>query len=64
MRYQYDRKAQIASAQIDPLHQIWLDRNFFNNSYNDQSDARATHKFRNLWIFASELFSQLLSWLT
>jgi aminopeptidase N len=64
MRYHYDRKAQIVSAQIDPQNQIWLDRNFFNNSYNEQSDARATHKFRNLWIFASELFSQLLAWLT
>jgi hypothetical protein len=64
MRYQYDRKAQIVSAQIDPQNQLALDRNSFNNSYNDQGDARATHKFRNLWIFASEWISQLLAWLT
>ena len=44
--------------------QIWLDRNFVNNSYNEQADERATHKFRNLWVFASELLSQLLAWLT
>jgi Peptidase family M1 domain len=64
MRYQYDRKAQIASAQIDPQTQIYLDRNFFNNSYNDKGDDRAVHKFRNLWVFASEWLSQLLAWLT
>ena len=64
MRYRYDRKAQITSAQIDPQNQIMLDRNLFNNSYNDQSDATAVHKFRNLWVFASEWLSQLLAWLT
>ncbi len=63
-RYQYDRKAQIVSARIDSQDRLWLDRNFVNNSYNEQIDARATHKFRNLWVFASELFSQLIAWLT
>jgi len=63
-RFQYDRKAQIASAEIDPQNQIALDRNFFNNSYTEASDARATHKFRNIWIFACEWLSQLLAWLT
>jgi len=63
-RYQYDRKAQIVSAQIDSQNQLLLDRNFVNNSYNEKGDARATNKFRNLWIFASEWLSQLLAWLT
>jgi hypothetical protein len=64
IRYQYDRKAQVASAQIDPQSQLLLDKNYFNNSYNEQSDARATHKFRNLLVAASEWLSQLLAWLT
>ena len=64
MRYQYDRKAQIVSAQIDSHDQLLLDRDFFNNSYIEKSDASAAHKFRNLWIFASEWLSQLLAWLT
>lgn len=63
-RYQYDRKAQIVSAEIDPQTQLYLDRNFFNNSYVERGDARATHKFRNLWVFVSEWLSQLLAWLT
>jgi hypothetical protein len=64
VRYQYDRKAQISSAQIDPQNKLGLDRDFFNNSYNEQSDSSALHKFRNLWLTASEWLSQLLAWLT
>jgi hypothetical protein len=63
-RYQYDRKAQLVSAEIDPQTQLYLDRNFFNNSYVEKADPRATHKFRNLWVFCSEWLSQLLAWLT
>jgi aminopeptidase N len=64
VRYQYDRKAQIASAQIDPQNQLLLDKNYFNNSYNEKSDERATHKFRNLLVFGCEWLSQILAWLT
>jgi aminopeptidase N len=64
MRYQYDKKAKVVSAEIDPQNQVLLDRNFFNNSYTVDSDARATHKLRNIFVFASEWVSQLLAWLT
>jgi hypothetical protein len=64
VRYQYDRKAKVETAQIDPGHQVLLDRDQFNNSYTEKSDTRATSKLRNLFVFASELFSQLLAWLT
>lgn len=64
VRYQYDRKAKIVSAEVDPGNQLMLDRNLFNNSYTEKADARASSKLRNLFVFASELFSQLLAWLT
>jgi Peptidase family M1 domain len=64
VRYQYDRKAKIESAQIDPQNQITLDRNFFNNSYVKKSNAFALYKLRNMWLFSSEWLSQLLAWLT
>ncbi len=64
VRYQYDRKAKIESAQIDAHNQITMDRNPFNNSFVAESDARAVHKLRNIWVFASEWLSQLLAWLT
>ncbi len=46
VRYTYDRKSKVASAQIDPGNQVMLDRNFFNNSYVVQGDNRAVHKLK------------------
>jgi aminopeptidase N len=64
VRYEYDRKSKVKSAEIDPQHEIWLDRNFFNNSYVVKEDHRAVHKLGNLWLFASEWFAQWMAWLT
>ena len=64
IRYQYDRKAKIQSAQIDAHNQITMDRDYFNNSFTEDADPRAAHKLRNIWVFASEWLSQLLAWLT
>ena len=63
-RYVYDRKAQLASAEIDPGHEVWLDRNFFNNSYVVKADSRATSKLAQIWTFAGQWLAQLLAWLT
>ena len=64
VRYQYDRKAKIDSAQIDARNQIGMDRDPFNNSFTESGDPLAVHKLRNIWAFASEWLSQLLAWLT
>jgi len=64
VRYVYDRKSQLVSAEIDPEHAIWLDRNFYNNSFVVEPDKRASRKLTHLWIFLSEWLSQLLAWLT
>jgi hypothetical protein len=64
VRYQYDRKAEIVSAQIDSQNKISMDRDPFNNSYTEQPDVHAVHKLRNIWIFASEWLSQMLAWLS
>ena len=64
IRYHYDRKARIASAQIDAHNQITMDRDYFNNSFIEDTNPRAAHKLRNIWVFASEWLSQLLAWLT
>jgi len=64
VRYRYDRKAKIQSAQIDAHNQIFLDRDPFNNSFTEEPDPRAAHKLRTIWVFASEWLSQLLAWLT
>jgi hypothetical protein len=62
-RYVYDRKAQVVSAEIDPNHQVWLDRDFYNNSYLVEADRRATKKLSNIWGFVSEWIGQFLAWL-
>jgi hypothetical protein len=64
VRYQFDRKAKIQSAQIDAHNQITMDRDPFNNSFTADADPRAVHKLRTIWVFASEWLSQLLAWLT
>jgi len=64
IRYSYEKPVKIASAEIDPEHKIWLDRNFFNNSYREKEDTRATRKLTDLWTFGTECISQLLAWLT
>ena len=64
VRYQYDRKAKIESAQIDARNQITMDRDPFNNSFAESANPLAVHKLRNIWAFASEWLSQLLAWLT
>ncbi|MFY9730362.1 MAG: M1 family aminopeptidase, partial [Candidatus Acidiferrales bacterium] len=63
VRYVYDRKSQLVSAEIDPGYQIWLDRDLFNNSYTVNPDTRATRKLSNILGFASEWIAQLLAWI-
>jgi len=63
VRYTYDKKAKLASAEIDPEHRVLLDKNFFNNSYVEQEDTRARWKIMNYWTWVAQMLSQCLSWL-
>ena len=63
VRYTYVRKAKLVSAEVDPQHKAWLDRNFFNNSYVREADRRATFKLANLRLFLSEWLAQSVAWL-
>ena len=64
IRYAYDKKAKVVSAEVDPDHKNWLDRNFFNNSKTAEPDGTATRKLANYWTFVSEFFGQFLAgWL-
>ena len=64
IRYVYERKAKLKSAEIDPQHQVRLDRDFYNNSYVAKEDGHAVHKLAHLWLFANEWLAQLISWIT
>jgi hypothetical protein len=63
VRYTYDKRAKLISAEVDPEHAVLLDKNFFNNSYVAEEDTRAKWKIMNYWTFITQLLSQCLSWL-
>ena len=63
VRYTYDKKAKLVSAEIDPEHAVFLDRNYFNNSYMAEEDTRAKWKIINYWTWVAQMLSQCLSWL-
>ena len=63
VRYTYDKKAKLVSAEVDPEHAVLLDKNFFNNSYVEKEDTSAKWKIVNYWTWITQLLSQCLSWL-
>jgi hypothetical protein len=63
-RFSYQKKAKIASAEIDPDHKIELDRDNFNNSRTLAPNKASARKLANYWTFVVQLFSQFLAgWL-
>jgi hypothetical protein len=64
IRYTYDRPDKIVSAELDPTHQVLLDRNEFNNSRTTAGDGKATRKLNYLCTFFDQWFGQFLAWLT
>jgi hypothetical protein len=64
IRYTYDRKgARVTSAEVDPDHKVWLDRDRYNNSRTDEPDRTAAHKLAQYWAFLNEMAAQALMWL-
>jgi hypothetical protein len=63
VRYVYEKKSKIVSAELDPEHQVWLDKDFFNNS-----QVRKAHRWPGLklvayWTVLTQWLAQLLAWL-
>jgi hypothetical protein len=61
-QFTYQKKAKVESAEIDPDHNVMIDRNNLNNSYSEQANAKAAHKLANYWMFATQWVSQALAW--
>jgi len=59
----YTRKSKIVSAEIDPDHTVLLDRDFFNNSITNRTDATPRKKLANLLLAAEQLAAQLAAWI-
>ncbi|HEV2492392.1 MAG TPA: M1 family metallopeptidase [Terriglobia bacterium] len=62
IRYTYEKKARVISAEIDPDHKVLLDRDFFNDSKTEKPDSRATRKLSTYWLFVTQGMAQLLAW--
>jgi len=64
IRYTYDRPDEIVSAEIDPQHQVLLDRDLFNTSRTTRGSRKAFQKLNNLCTFFDQWIGQILAWLT
>jgi hypothetical protein len=62
IKFHYQKKAKVESVEIDPDHQIHLDRDNFNNSRTAQTRSKPARKLENYWIFLSQCFAQFLTW--
>jgi hypothetical protein len=58
----YDKKTQIASAEIDPDHKIQIDRDDFNTSLTVEANKKPARKVSNYWLFVTQWCSQALAW--
>ncbi len=62
-RYTYQKKAELVSAEVDPEHAVWLDKDFFNNSYVKEPARGATRKLSVYWLVFTQFLAQCLAWL-
>ena len=62
IKYVYQKKAKVVSAEIDPEHRVFLDTNDFNNSRTKEGHAAPARKVTNYWTFLNQLFAQVLAW--
>jgi hypothetical protein len=58
----YARQATIASAEVDPDHNVILDVNRFNNSRTAAANPVPARKVANFWMTWLQLRSQLMGW--
>jgi len=63
VRYTYEKKAKVLSAEIDPEHRVGLDLDFFNNSRTAKPNRQAPQKLEAYWLVATQFLAQLLAWL-
>ncbi len=62
VKFQYEKKAKVVSAEIDPDHKIQLDRNNFNNSRTAKAHWKPALKLSNYWLFMTQCLGQVFSW--
>jgi aminopeptidase N len=61
-KFSYEKKSKAESAEIDPDHKIYIDRNNFNNSRTAEPKGKPALKMSNYWLFVTQWMSQALAW--
>jgi hypothetical protein len=61
-RFAYQKKAKVASAEIDPDHVVYIDRNVFNNSFTVKPNTKPANKLANYWLFVTQWLAQAMAW--
>jgi len=62
VKFQYEKKGKVESAEIDPDHKILIDRNNFNNSRTAEANGKPARKVTNYWLFVTQWLGQALAW--
>ena len=62
-RFTYLKKAKVLSVEIDPDHQITMDRYYLNNSIAKETQSKAAQKIAAYWMVVTQFWAQMLSWL-
>ncbi len=61
-RFSYQKRAKAVSAELDPDHNVQIDRNDFNNSFIVEPNPKPTNKLSNYWVFVTQWIGQALAW--
>ena len=61
-RFAYRKNAKVVSAEIDPDHSIYIDRNNLNNSRLVDPNFKPAFKVTNYWLFLTQWTAQVLAW--
>lgn len=62
VRFSYRKNAKVVSAEIDPDHTIYIDRNNLNNSQLVDPSVKPAFKVTNYWLFITQWTAQALAW--
>ncbi|HEY6767209.1 MAG TPA: M1 family metallopeptidase [Candidatus Sulfotelmatobacter sp.] len=61
-KFTYEKKAKVVSAELDPDHKIFIDRNGFDKSKTTEPEGKPALKVSNYWLFLTQWLGQCLAW--
>lgn len=62
-RFNYEKKARVVAATIDPDQKVWLDIDWYNNSRTTEPHGTAANKLVTYYLLFEQFLSQAIGWL-